>query len=99
MISSGYDGTRFWDSNNYNNINLIDLLYDEIMKVISINEKRIINKIFNQFYCWGIKLIENKRIIFVGGWSKDIKIYRKDNFECIQIINMFIIEIYMILLN
>jgi len=35
-----------------------------------------------------IKLIENKGIIFVGGWNKDIKIYRKDNFECIQIINI-----------
>jgi len=34
LISSGYDGTRFWDSNNYNNINLIDFLYDEIMKLI-----------------------------------------------------------------
>ena len=23
LISSGYDGTRFWNLNNYNNINLI----------------------------------------------------------------------------
>ena len=55
------------------------------MKVISINEKRIINKIFNQFCLWN-KINWKKGIIFVGGWSKEIK-NRKDNFECIQIIN------------
>ena len=31
-------------------------------------------------------MIEKKGIFLIGGWSKDILIYRKDNFECIQTI-------------
>ena len=33
-----------------------------------------------------IYLIENKGIFLVGGNSKDIMIYRNDNYECIQTI-------------
>ena len=36
--------------------------------------------------CLGIRLIENKGIFLIGGKSKDIRIYRNDNYECIQII-------------
>ena len=32
----------------------------------------------------GISLIEDKGIFLVGGQSKDIRIYRNDNYECIQ---------------
>ncbi len=32
----------------------------------------------------GISLIENKGIFLVGGESGDIRIYRNDNYECIQ---------------
>ena len=35
----------------------------------------------------GIILIENKGLFLVGGVSKDIRIYRNDNYECIQEIN------------
>ena len=31
-------------------------------------------------------MIEKNGIFLIGGWSKDILIYRKDNFECIQTI-------------
>ena len=30
--------------------------------------------------------IKNKGIFLIGGVSKDIRIYRNDNYECIQII-------------
>ena len=38
------------------------------------------------FRCYGILLIEDKEIFLVGGSSNDIKIYRNDNYECIQTI-------------
>ena len=32
----------------------------------------------------GISLIEDKGIFLIGGVSNDIRIYRNDNYECIQ---------------
>ena len=46
----------------------------------------IIKEINNPFQCNGITLIEDKGIFIVGGLSKDIRIYRNDNYECIQTI-------------
>ena len=110
LISSGGDGTKFWDLNNYNNINCIKdfketycgwhgglckLDEDRIivggkgnnsLKVISISKKEIIKEINHPFKCWVIYLIEDKGIFLVGGNSKDIIIYRNDNYECIQTI-------------
>ena len=110
LISSGGDGTKFWDLNNYNNINCIKdfketwcgwhgglckLDEDRIivmnnkpnsLKVISILKKEIIKEINHPFQCYVIYLIENKGIFLVGGKSKDIIIYRNDNYECIQTI-------------
>ena len=57
-----------------------------ILKLISISKKEIIKVIVNPFRCFGIVLIENKGIFLVSGKSKDIIIYRNDNYECIQII-------------
>ncbi len=59
---------------------------DGIMKVISIKEKIIIKRIKNEFKCLGICVIENKGVFLIGGESKEIKIYRSDNYECIKII-------------
>ena len=56
------------------------------MKIISISKNEIIKEINNLFKCWGICLIENKGIFLVGGKSNDIRIYRNDNYECIQTI-------------
>ena len=60
--------------------------YDGIIKIISIKEKEIIKYIKNDFVCYGICVIEDKGIFLVGGESKEIKIYRSDNYECIKII-------------
>ena len=108
LISSGEDGTKLWNYNEINNINLIKefketdcgsnqglcrLNHDIIivkgkgtdsLKLISISKKEIIKTIDNPFYCLGISLIEEKGIFLVGGWSNDIRIYRNDNYECIQ---------------
>ena len=109
LISSGLDGTKFWNYNEINNINLIKefketycgwnqalcRLNDDIiivrgqkettsLKLISISKKEIIKTIDNPFTCLGISLIEDKGIFLVGGYSKNIRIYRNDNYECIQ---------------
>ena len=55
--------------------------------IISINKWEIIKEINNEFLCWGICIIEEKGIFLIGGVSKEIKIYRSDNYECIKIIN------------
>ena len=54
------------------------------LKLISISKKEIIKTIDNPFHCYGISLIEDKGIFLVGGESKNIRIYRNDNYECIQ---------------
>ena len=56
------------------------------LKVISILKKEIIKVINHPFECYTIYLIKDKGIFLVGGWSKDIMIYRNDNYECIQTI-------------
>ena len=54
--------------------------------IISILNNKIIKEINIPFICWGIRLIEDIGIFLIGGESKDIRIYRNDNYECIQII-------------
>ena len=56
------------------------------MKIISISKNEIIKEINNTFLCFGVSLIEDKGIFLIGGRSKNIKIYRNDNYECIQTI-------------
>ena len=107
LISSGKDGTKFWNLNDYTCINHIQETFceisnslkrlnedkiiiggnnDGIIKVISIKDKRIIKEIKNEFKCLGICVVENKGIFLIGGESNDIKVYRSDNFNCIQIL-------------
>ncbi len=112
LISSGYDGTKFWNlnknENNYNNINCIQyfenvkcgsnnglcrldedriIVGSDSLKIISILKKIIIEEIKDiSLECLGIRLIDDKGIFLIGGNSGDIKVYRKDNYECIQII-------------
>ena len=107
LISSGWDGTKLWNYNEINNINLIKefketfcgwnqglcrlnedtiIVSDKFssLKLISISKNEIIKTIDHPFECWGISLIEDKGIFLVGGRSKNIRIYRNDNYECIQ---------------
>ena len=105
LISSGYDGTKFYSLYNYeciyyntkintNNNSLIER-FDEnriiigkndLIQIFSVLEKKIIKVIHNGFLWHGISVFENKGIFLVGGESNDIKIYKSENYECIQII-------------
>ena len=58
-----------------------------LLTIVSISEKKVIKRIKNDFISWTICVVENKGIFLTGGNSKDIKVYRSDNYECIQIIN------------
>jgi len=110
LISSGGNGTRIWNVNNfelikyinnaecYNNnaLNKIDddkiIIgggYNNIIKVISIFEKKIIKEINNGFICYGILIDEIMKLILIGGNCNKIKIYKSDNYECVKIINIY----------
>jgi WD40 repeat protein len=56
---------------------------DNIIKIISLNEKKIIKEIDNNFQCYGICVLRNKGFFLICGYSRDIKIYRNDNFNCV----------------
>ena len=58
-----------------------------LLTIVSISEKKVIKRIKNDLISWTICVVENKGIFLTGGNSKDIKVYRSDNYECIQIIN------------
>ena len=109
LISSGGNGTKIWNVNNfelikcinnaqcYNNnaLNLIDddriIIgggYNNIIKVISIFEKKIIKEINNGFICYGILIDEIMKLILIGGNCNKIKIYRSDNYDCVKLINI-----------
>ena len=57
------------------------------LKIISISQKKIIHEIDHQFYCWGINLVKDKGLFLVGGNSEYFKVYRNDNYECIQTVD------------
>ena len=59
---------------------------DKILKIISLQEKKIIKQIKNDFECFGICIIQTKGVFLIGGESKEIKIYRSDNYKCIKTI-------------
>ena len=105
LISSGLDGTKLWNINNYElikyfedvkcerwnalckiNENMIIVGYNNLLNVISLNERKIIHQIPLSIDCFAVKSIIKNGIFFLGGLSNDIMIYRCDNFKCIQII-------------
>ena len=56
------------------------------MIIISIKENEAPKVIDHSFDSWGINFIKNKGLLLVGGDSKDIIIYRNDDYEIFQII-------------
>jgi len=56
---------------------------DNIMKIVSLKEKKILKKIDNKFQCYGICILRDKGYFIIGGYSRDINIYKNDNYECI----------------
>ena len=47
---------------------------DNIIKIISLNEKKIIKEIDNNFQCYGICVLRNKGFFLICSYSRDIKI-------------------------
>ena len=63
---------------------------DYFIKIFSLSKKEIIKEIENGFLINDICIIVNKGVFIVGGEYKDIKVYKIDNYEYIQIIkNIF----------
>ena len=58
----------------------------QTINVISLSKNVILAQIKIPFDCYGIKIIEEKRIILVGGDSKDFVIYKSDSYEYIKTI-------------
>ena len=54
------------------------------LKIISISQQNIIHTILIPFQCLGIRTIYDKGVFFVGGYGKDLLIFRCDNYEMIQ---------------
>ena len=59
---------------------------DNSLILISITEKKNLKEIDHSFDSWGINFIQNKGLLLVGGDSKDIIIYRNDDYKIFQII-------------
>ena len=76
---------------NTNILNILDedkiIVGDDIIKVISLSEKKIVKEINNEFRCIGIYVIKEKKMFLTGGYNNNIKIYNSDIFELIHIIN------------
>ena len=58
-----------------------------IIKIISLEDKKVIKEINNGFNCWGIGVLDNLGIIITVGEGNNIKVYKKDNYEYIKDIN------------
>ena len=54
------------------------------IKIISINEMKIINEVNNGFTCYGILVMINKGVFLTGGKCKDIKIFDCNSLQCVQ---------------
>ena len=104
LISSGEDGTKFYNLNTFNIIFDIKKTWcgynnaicridkDNIivkgkgtnnLKIISIEEKKVIKQIKNDFQCNCIYVINDKSIFLIGGKSNVIKVFKIENFEFI----------------
>ena len=54
------------------------------LKIISISKEKILYTISIPFQCLGIRTIYNKGVFLVGGYERDLLIFRCDNFTMIQ---------------
>ena len=59
----------------------------KFIQIISIEEKKIIKEIKNDFLVWAICVIREKKIFLCGGTSPDITLINSDSYEKIKFIN------------
>ena len=57
---------------------------NNILSIISISQKKIIQEFNNEFSLYSIFNFENKGIFLVGGYNDNFKIFRNDNFQFIK---------------
>ena len=107
LISSGLDGTKLWNLNNFELIYYLDEVKcyswnglseidndriiigsSDSLKIISLLEKKVIKEINIGLKCPGIRTIKKKEIFLVGGWSKDLMIYKSEDYKCIHTIKL-----------
>ena len=107
LISSGLDGTKLWNLNNFeliyylsevkcyswNGLSEIDndriiIGSSDSLKIISLLEKKVIKEINIGLKCPGIRTIKKKEIFLVGGWNKDLMIYKSEDYKCIHTIKL-----------
>jgi len=102
LITSGIAGTIFYDyitykiisnfkeikSYNAECIKLLDynrvIIGDRNLSIINLIDLKIVIEICNVFDCWCICVLDN--VFLTGGNCQNIRIYRKDKYELIQII-------------
>ena len=98
LISTGKEGTKFWNITNYNLIIHFEkpkCIYENGLKridddkiivggfIISITKQKIIKQIDNLYWGKEIYVIEDKGVFLVGQ-DINLKVYRYDNYELIQ---------------
>jgi len=54
------------------------------IKIIDINNFKIINEVYNEFTCYGILVMEKIGVFLTGGKCKDIKVFSCSDLKCIQ---------------
>ena len=57
------------------------------IKIISVSQEAIIHSIIIPFQCLGIRTIYDKGVFLVGGYSRNLLIFRSDNYEMIHVVN------------
>ena len=77
---------RLWNALNRIDEDKIIIGGSKTLKIFSFSQKIILKVIKISFDCYGITIIKEKGIFFVGGQCSDIMIYRCDNYECIETI-------------
>ena len=57
---------------------------NKILNIFSLSKNEIVNTINIYFECFSIYVIEDKGIFFIIGDDEFIRVFRNDNFNCIQ---------------
>jgi hypothetical protein len=58
-----------------------------IIKVISLNDYKIVKEINNVFNCWGVGIIDKINSFITVGEGKNVKIYKKSSYDFIKDVN------------
>jgi hypothetical protein len=57
---------------------------NDVLSFFSLSKNELVNEIEIDFACFSLYVIEDKGIFLIIGSDELIRVYRKDNFQCIQ---------------